>query len=309
MLDFCLLGTGGMQPMPGRRLSAGLVRVGSSTVLLDCGEGTQVAVREAGWGLRNIRAILLTHLHADHVLGLPGLLLTLANTERGEDEPLLICGPEPLVPVLQGLLVAVPNLPFPVEVGVLTSGDTFSLPEMEQLQISCVEVDHEITCLAYALHVPRTPRFDPDRARALGVPLPLWRRLQQGETVTVDNRTITPAEVLGAERRGIRIVFATDTRPAPALTRFVAAYGGADLLIADGMYGDDADKPRKWKVQHMSFAEAAATARDGGARRLILTHFSPALTQPRQYLDRATAVFPHSEVGEDLMKLTLRFED
>src|SRR5690242_2967426 len=141
MLDVCLLGTGGMQPLPGRRLSATLVRFGGRLVLLDCGEGTQVAVRERGWGWRNLSAILLTHLHADHVLGLPGLLLTLANSEKGEDEPLLICGPEPLIPVLQGLLVAVPRLPFPVEVGVLNGGDAFPLPELEQLQVSCVEVE------------------------------------------------------------------------------------------------------------------------------------------------------------------------
>lgn len=297
-----------MQPTPARHLSAALVRLGSGLILIDCGEGTQVAVREAGWGLRNIRVILLTHLHADHVLGLPGLLLTLATTERGEDEPLLICGPEPLMEVLQGLLVAVPHLPFPVEVSVLQGGDRFTLPDLE-VEISCVELAHDIPCLAYALHRPRAPRFNAERAQALGVPVALWRHLQQGEAMEVAGRQIQPTEVLGPPRRGIRVVFATDTRPTPALVRFVAADGGTDLLVADGMYGDDAEKPRRWKVQHMSFAEAAAIARDGGARRLLLTHFSPSLADPDAYLDRATTVFPATQVGHDLLKLTLRFED
>lgn len=309
MLDFCLLGTGGMQPLPGRRLAAALVRLGSSLVLIDCGEGTQVAVREAGWGLRNIRVILITHLHADHVLGLPGLLLTLANTERGEAEPLLICGPEPLLEVLQGLLVAVPHTPFPIEVAVLKGGDSFAIDGLDQLTISCEELEHDIPCLAYALHIRRAARFDADRARALKIPVPLWRRLQGGEAVAVEGRHIGPAEVLGPARRGLRLVYAVDTRPTPRLTRFVGADGGTDLLVSDAMYGDDADKPRRWKVQHMSFAEAATTARDGGARALILTHFSPALSDPEAYLDRATALFAQAVAGRDLLKLTLRFED
>ena len=144
MIDVCLLGTGGMQPLPGRRLSATLVRAGSGLVLLDCGEGTQVGVRDAGWGLRQVKAILLTHMHADHVLGLPGLLLTLANAERGAEEPLTIAGPEPLLPVLEGLMVVAPRLPYPVQVAVLQGGERFALPGIDGLEVGCAALDHSL---------------------------------------------------------------------------------------------------------------------------------------------------------------------
>ena len=309
MIDVCLLGTGGMQPLPGRRLSATLVRVGSGLVLLDCGEGTQVGVREAGWGLRQIKAILLTHMHADHVLGLPGLLLTLANAERGAEEPLTIAGPEPLLPVLEGLMVVAPRLPYPVQVAVLQGGERFALPGIDGLEVGCAALDHEIACLGYALTLPRAPRFAPERARALGVPLAEWRRLQGGEAIEVDGKVIEASEVLGPPRRGLRLVLATDTKPTERLVEFVAADGGTDLLIADGMYGDEADKPKRWPAQHLSFAEAATIARDGGAKRLLLTHFGPGLADPGAYLDRATAIFPQTTVGTDGLKLTLNFED
>ena len=315
MLDVCLLGTGGMQPLPGRRLSATLVRFGGRLVLIDCGEGTQVAVKERGWGWRNLSAILLTHLHADHVLGLPGLLLTLAHSEKGPDEPLTIYGPEPLVPVLEHLLVLARRLPFPVQVATLAGGETTMIPETDGLELSCLPLDHEIPCLAYALNVPRAPRFDPERAGALGVPQPLWRQLQRGESVQVDERTIAPEEVLGPPRRGLRLVLATDTRPPAALPDFVRGPNppgdghGADLFIADGMYGDEEDKPKRWEAQHMTFAEAATIARDGGARRLWLTHYSPTLSDPAAYLDRATTIFPATTLGQDGLTTTLAFDE
>lgn len=311
MLDVCLLGTSGMQPLPDRRLSATLVRYNGRLILLDCGEGTQVPVRARGWGLRNLGAILLTHLHADHILGLPGLLLTIGHSERGADEPLLICGPEPLMPALKALLLFAPRLPFPIETVTLTGGETFPLAGMDGLEVGCAPLEHDAPCLAYSLSIPRAPRFDPARARALGVPLPAWKQLQRGEPVEVGGRTVAPPEVLGPPRRGLRLVLATDTRPTPTLPAFVRGPEGwgADLLIADAMYGDEADRPKRWQAQHLTFAEAATIARDGGARRLWLTHFSPALSNPADYLDRATAIFPATTVGTDGLTTTLAFED
>lgn len=314
MLDVCLLGTGGMQPLPGRRLSATLVRRGGRLILIDCGEGTQVAVRERGWGLRALDTILLTHMHADHVLGLPGLLLTLGHAGKGPDDPLTIYGPEPLLPVLRGLLVVSPRLPFPIRTATLAGGERFALEGEDGVEVSCAPLDHEIPCLAYALTVPRAPRFDPDRARALGLPVQLWGRLQRGEMVELAGRTVAPDEVRGPPRRGLRLVLATDTRPTPELPAFVAGDGappgqGADLLICDAMYGDEEDRPKRWRPQHLTFAEAAMIARDGGARRLWLTHFGPALSDPAAYLDRATAIFPPTTLGRDGLTETLSFEE
>ncbi|GAC1436077.1 MAG: ribonuclease Z [Chloroflexota bacterium] len=310
MLDVCLLGTGGMQPLPGRPLSAVLARVGAHLILLDCGEGTQVTLRAQGWGLRRLSTILVTHLHADHVLGLPGLLLTLGHAGKGAGELLTIYGPEGLSEVLQGLLTVAPRLPYPVEMRVLQPGETVRLPGKEHLTVRCIGVVHDVPCLAYALELARAPRFDPDRARALGLPLALWRKLQAGESVEGDGRTITPQQVHGPPRRGLRVVLATDTLLHPPLTRFVAGDGeGTDLLIAEGMYGDAAQKPARWAAQHMTFAEAARLARDGHARRLWLTHFSPALSDPAAYLHHATAIFPGATLGQDGMAISLAFSD
>jgi ribonuclease Z len=295
-----------MQPLPGRRLSATLVRFGGRLILLDCGEGTQVGVSEAGWGWRGLSAILLSHMHADHILGLPGLLLTLGHSGKGADEPLTIYGPEPLLPVLQALRLFTPRLPFPVNAVVLAGGEEFAIDGVPGLTVDCAALAHEVPCLAYGLSVPRAPRFDPERARELDVPQADWKVLQRGETVTVAGRTIEPGAVLGPPRRGVRLVLATDTRPTDALPPFLRE---ADLFIADAMYGDEEGKPKRWEAQHMTFAESATIAREGGARRLWLTHFSPALSEPEAYLDRATAIFPATTLGHDGLTTTLNFED
>jgi ribonuclease Z len=308
MLDICLLGCGGTQPLPGRRLSSALLRFGGNLTLIDCGEGTQVALRELGWGMRNLNLILLTHMHADHVLGIPGLLLTLSFSGKDASDRLTICGPEPLIDVIQGLMVVAPRLPYPLDLVVLEGGERFAPDGIEGLNVECAAAEHEIPCLAYAIAVPRAPRFDAARAMALGVPRSQWRTLQRGETVMVAGRAIEAHEVMGQPRKGIRIVYTTDTRPAATVLDLVRGEGrGADLLIADAMYATDEDKPKRWDAQHLTFAEAATLARDGGARQLWLTHFGPALTDPLSYVQHASDIFPHTSVGVDGLTTTLKF--
>ena len=310
MLDVCLLGTGGTLPLPNRRLSATLVRAGGGLALIDCGEGTQVALRERGWGLRRLKAILVTHAHADHILGLPGLLLTLAFSGKGEDEPLTIYGPPPLENILRGLLVVAPKLPYPLRFVALYGGETFSLEGLGGLEAGCASAEHDVPCLAYSLSVRRAPRFDADRARALGLPVGLWGRLQNGEGVSFGGRLVRPEEVLGEKRRGLRLTLVTDTALTDGLVEFVRAGDeGADLLISEGMYASEEDKPVRWESLHMTFAQAATLARDGGARRLWLTHFGPSLSDPSAHLGRATAVFPQTVAGYDGLTETLSFED
>jgi ribonuclease Z len=310
MLDVCLLGTAGTIPLPGRRLSATLVRLGGSLTLLDCGEGTQVALRERSWGLRHLKAILITHVHADHVLGLPGLLLSLGFSGKGAAEPLTIYGPPPLEDVLRGLLVVAPRLPYPLRIITLSGGETFSLDGVEGVQASCTSVEHDVPCLAYSLSVPRAPRFDPERAQALRLPVERWGQLQSGQSVEFGDRTIEPEEVLGPSRRGLRLVLVTDTALTSDVVEFVRAQGeGADLLIAEGMYASEEDKPVRWESLHMTFSEAASLARDGEASRLWLTHFGPSLEDPSAYLTRATAVFPATVIGHDGLTETLAFEE
>jgi ribonuclease Z len=301
MLDVYLLGEGGTMPLPGRWLSSLLVREGGRLLLFDCGEGTQIPLRAAGWGLRAIDTIFITHFHGDHVGGLPGLLLTIGNAER--TEPLTIYGPPGLAAVVAGLRVIAPYLPYAVECRELRGGERFAVGD---LQVACLALEHSIPCLSYTLERARGRRFEPERARALGLPLPLWGRLQRGETVTWEDRTVTPNAVLGAPRRGVKLAFVTDTRPTAALPGFVA---GAQLLVCEGMYGDNDDLPRALENRHMLFAEAAGIARDGAVETLWLTHFSPSLTAPGDYLSVARAIFPATRLGATGLTTTVSFPD
>jgi ribonuclease Z len=295
MLELALVGTGGMMPLPNRWLASSLIRSGGHLVLFDCGEGTQISLRSLGWGIKDIDLILISHVHGDHVAGLPGLLLTLSNS--GRLEPVDIVGPPGLIPVVTGLSVIAPFLPFEVRCRELESGAAFPLHD---LRIRCAEGDHRVPCLAYRIDLPRAPRFRPDRARALGVPLQEWKRLQRGESVG----GVRPEDVLGPPRAGLSIGLVTDTRPTAALSELVA---GVDLLVSEATFGDDADQPRAVERKHMTFREAAELALSAGARRLVLTHFSPSVAQPEDYAANAQAVFPDTVVGRDHFSVALRF--
>jgi len=300
MIDGCLLGTGGMMPLPERWLSALLVRCEGHTVLIDCGEGTQISWRYTGWSFRDLDTILLTHLHADHVAGLPGILFSLAFAER--EEPVRIVGPHGTSRVVHALRSIVPVLPFALEVLELEGTSELQLPG--GLLVRTLPVAHRVPCLAYTLHRPRGRRFLPERARALGIPVQFWRQLQRGEPVEVGGRIVSPEEVLGPPRRGITLAFVTDTRPTPELPAFVR---DADLLICEGMYGDPAMLPRAIERGHMLFHEAAELARAAQVQQLWLTHFSPSLTDPAAWLPLARAIFPATEIGPVHHTITLRF--
>jgi ribonuclease Z len=295
MLDLALVGTGGMMPLPNRWLSSSLIRSGGHLVLFDCGEGTQISLRSLGWGIKDIDLILISHMHGDHVAGLPGLLLTLCNSRRLE--PVHIVGPPGLIPVVTGLSVIAPYLPFEVRCRELESGAFFS---QHDLQIRCLAGDHRVACLAYRIDLPRAPRFRPERARALGVPMPDWKRLQRGETVG----GVRPEDVLGPPRAGVSIGLVTDTRPTPVLAELVS---GVDLLVSEATFGDDADQPRAVERKHMTFREAAELALAAGVRRLLLTHFSPSVAQPEDYASNAREVFANTTIGRDHYSVTLRF--
>ena len=297
-----MLGLGGMMPLPQRWLSAMLLRSGSDVVLVDCGEGTQISWRYSGWGFRPVNAILITHFHADHVGGIAGVLFMIAHS--GRTEPLMILGPKGTYQVVQALTVVVPGLPFQVQIVELEGGDSYTLPG--GLEIKTLEGDHRVPCLCYTFSVSRSPRFEPEKARALDIPLTSWSKLQAGETVDIDGRRFTPDQVLGPPRRGLKVGYITDTRPTPAMPDFVR---DADLLVCEGTYGDPELRERALKRGHMVFDQAASIARDADARRLILTHFSPSMMEPEQYLHFAQEIFPASELGEQHRTITLAFDD
>jgi ribonuclease Z len=300
MIDICMLGTCGMMPLPGRWLSCALLRCGSTLTLFDCGEGTQIPWKSLGWGFRQLGAICLTHMHADHVAGLPGVLFMVAHA--GRTEPLAIYGPPGTAYVVEGLRRIAADLPFPVQIHELKSGAHFPLPG--GLQGSCIAAAHGVPCLAYRVELERRPEFQPAQAQALGVPMQLWSRLQRGETLEYNGQTITPEQVLGPPRRGISLAFITDTRPTPALSTFAR---DVDLLICESMYDEPEDLPLAKAHAHMLAEESAGIARAAGAHALLLTHFSPKILDTSRAEKAAQRVFPNSHAAKDGLVVSLDY--
>ena len=305
MIDVCLLGTGGTMPLPDRFLSSVLVRCEGRLILIDCGEGTQVSIRRLGWGIRDIGTILITHFHADHISGLPGLLLTIGNSGRGPEEPVTIVGPRSIKKVVDSLRIIAPTLPYPincVEMNGRGSEETTS----GTLKIRSTQADHDMNCLAYRLDLARVPQFLPEKALALDLPVRYWKLLQRGNSVTHNERVIQPEEVLGPARKGLALGFVTDSRPTSNLVEFFA---DVDLLISEGTYGDPADAPKALLNKHMTFAEAARMARAARASKLCLTHFTPAMPNPDYFRREAQDIFPGTIIGYDHFATTLAFQD
>ena len=301
MLDICLLGTGGMMPLPGRWLTSLVMRYNGSQLLIDCGEGTQIAMKKAGISSKPVDIICLTHFHADHVSGLPGFLLSMGNAER--TEPLTIIGPKGVEKVVNSLRVIAPELPFEINYIELTQ------PEEEislnGYVISAYRVNHNIMCYGYSVRIDRAGKFDAIRAKSLNIPIKMWNLLQKGNIIEVDGNVYTPDMVMGPPRKGIKVTYCTDSRP----TDTIAAYAkDADLFICEGMYGeaDKLSKAREYK--HMTMYEAAGMARDANAAELWLTHYSPSMVHPEEFLDKVRAIFPAAVIAKDGRHTTLNFE-
>lgn len=303
MLDICLLGTGGTQPLINRWLTSLMVRYQGHAVLIDCGEGTQIAAQKAGLSLKPVDKILITHLHADHISGLPGLLLTMGN--MGRTEPLSIIGPVGTERTVHSLLCIARVLPFEVQVSELEYED--ELMYFLDCDIRAFAVQHGMPCYGYSFSLPRAGKFDAERAREQGIPLQYWKRLQKGESIEHEGQTFTPDMVLGPARRGLKLTYCTDTRPTAAIS---AAAADSDLFICEGMYGENENLPKAKENKHMLFSEAARLAADaGGVKELWLTHYSPSLPNPKAFRDVARAIFPNTHTPRDGWFKTLTFEE
>lgn len=303
MVDICLLGCGGMMPLPERRLTALLFRFDGRMILIDCGEGTQVSVKLAGWGFKAIDAVCFTHYHADHIAGLPGFLLTLGNA--GRTEPLTLLGPPGLSTVVRGLTVITPNLTYDLRMIELPD-DQISEYDMDGIVISALPVDHAIPCLAYCLEISRTGHFDVQHAQSLGIPVPCWSKLQNGETIEHEGRRLTPDMVLGPPRKGIKITYCTDTRPTQALPAFCS---NSDIFICEGMYGEDEKLLSAVEKKHIIFSEAAMLAKQSASRELWLTHYSPSLQDPNDFINDTRRIFVNTYAGYDLKTKTFKYEE
>ncbi|MCI5596889.1 MAG: ribonuclease Z [Lachnospiraceae bacterium] len=302
MLDVCLLGTGGMMPLPYRKLTALMTRLNGSSLLIDCGEGTQVAIKERGWSFKPIDVICFTHYHADHISGLPGLLLTLGNGER--TEPLTMIGPKGLEKVVNSLRVIAPELPFEIKFIELTEKEeTISI---NGYRIEAFRVNHNVVCYGYTICVDRAGKFDVEKAKENQVEMKYWNALQKGEVIKLPDRILTSDLVLGKPRKGIRLTYCTDTRPVDSIVKFAR---NSDLFICEGMYGEKEKEKKAKEYKHMTFYEAAALAKKAEVKELWLTHYSPSLTRAEEFMDETRKIFPACVPGKDGKSCVLDFEE
>ena len=302
MLDVCLLGTGGMMPLPYRWLTSLMVRYNGSSLLIDCGEGTQIAIKEKGWSFKPIDVICFTHYHGDHISGLPGMLLTMGNADR--TDPLTLIGPKGLERVVGALRVIAPELPFKINYIEITEPE--QTVEMNGYRLKAFRVNHNVLCYGYTLEIDRAGKFDVARAESYAIPKQFWGILQKGEMVEHEERTLTPDMVLGPPRKGLKLTYCTDTRPTDSIRENAKE---SDLFICEGMYGEKDKQKKAREYKHMTFYEAAQLAKEANVKELWLTHYSPSLNHPEEFMDEVCAIFPNSIAAKDKRSVELVFEE
>ena len=301
MLDVCLLGTGGMMPLPNRHLTSLMTRYNGSSLLIDCGEGTQVSIRMKGWSVHSIDTICFTHFHGDHISGLPGLLLSMGNSDR--TEPVTLIGPRGLEKIVNNLRVIAPELPF--ELKFIELEESIQTIYINGYKITAYKVNHNVVCYGYTIDIERKGKFMLDKALEMNIPQRYWSKLQNGEVIVDGELEYTPNMVLGEPRKGIKLVYCTDTRPTKEIMNQAQ---NADLFICEGMYGEP-DKLEKAKEhKHMTFYEAASIAKEAQVRQLWLTHYSPSLAKPDLYKEEVRRIFAETIITKDRRSVELDFE-
>lgn len=302
MLDVCLLGSGGMMPLPRRWLTSLLTRFNGSSLLIDCGEGTQIAIKEKGWSFKPIDTICFTHFHADHISGLPGLLLTMGNADR--TEPLTLIGPKGLRKVVESIRVIAPELPFEIEYIELNGAE--QTIERKGYIIEAYRVNHNVVCYGYNLKIKRIGKFMVEKAKENNIPQKYWNQLQKGETIEAPEGVYTPDMVIGPERKGIKVSYFTDTRPVNAIEKAVE---NADLFICEGMYGEKGKEAKAREYKHMTFYEAAEIGKKADVKEMWLTHYSPSLIKPEEYMKDVHKIFKRCVPGKDGKSVEIGFEE
>lgn len=297
MVEVCTVGTGAMKPFPGRWVASLYICCNGYGILTDCGEGTQIALAESHISIHKIDTICLTHFHGDHVLGLPGLLMSMGNSDR--KEPVTIMGPVGLRDIVKGLLVTTDWLPFEIKL-VEFNTEEGSLKAGPYI-IEFFKVKHRVPCYSYRFRIPRAGKFEPEKALSNNVPKKYWSRLQKGEKIEGYNQSM----ILGPERKGISIVYSTDTEPVSIIAEYARE---ADLFISEGTYGDEEKIQKAMEHGHMTFCQAAELGRKAEAKRMWLTHFSPAMLHPEEYIEKAELIFHGIEPATDGKKISLDFE-
>jgi ribonuclease Z len=304
MLSVTFLGTSAARPTVERNVSATAIVREGETLLFECGEGTQRQMMRYGISF-SLSDVFITHFHGDHYLGLMGLLRTLGL--QGRTEPMRLYGPRGARRVLgAALVVGTERMPFEIEIVELKPGDAI---QRKDYDVVAYATEHGRASIGYALvEHQRLGRFDPDKARALGIPEgPLWGKIHKGEAVTLpDGRSVGPDQLVGPPRAGRKVAYPGDTRPCESV---VQAADGADLLIHEATFGNE-EKDRAKETEHSTAAEAAQVALAARARKLVLSHLSARYSADAQLLlDEAKAVFAETAVARDGMTIEVPFQD
>ena len=289
-------------PLPKRWLTSLMTRYNGSSLLIDCGEGTQLAIKECGWSFNPIDTICFTHYHADHISGLPGLLLTMGNADR--TKPVTMIGPKGLEKVVNSLRVIAPELPF--KINFIELNEDIQTIHINGYEIEAFKVHHKIVCYGYNIKINRQGKFQVDKAVENGIPKEYWSRLQKGEIIQTADKVFKPEMVLGEPRRGIKVTYCTDTRPLPVIAKMAK---DADLFICEGMYGEKDKEKKAREYKHMTFYEAAEMAKKADVKKMWLTHYSPSLVRPEVYLEEVRKIFARTSAGKDGKSTTLLFEE
>ncbi|MDR0655647.1 MAG: ribonuclease Z [Treponema sp.] len=306
-LEAFILGSGGMMPLPNRHLTSVLLRREGDLFLFDCGEGTQVSLRRLNLRWKKISAIFISHTHADHVTGLPGLLMLSSQVDR--DDPLYIYGPPRIAEYIETNR-RVLDMYVNYEIVVREINGPGPVYEGKDFRVRCFALRHTKPCYGYVLEEDGRPgEFHPEKAGELGVPRgPLWSRLQHGESVSAaDGSPVKPEDVLGKPRSGRKFSFVTDSLAFPEIAGEVA---GSDLFVCEGMFEQELIESAREK-KHMTAAQAARIALEAGVKRLALIHYSPRYTDfnLKQLLKEAQALFPETILSRDRMVLPIEYID
>lgn len=306
-MEAFILGCGGMMPLPYRHLTSVLLRRDGDLFLFDGGEGTQVSLKRLNLKWKKIDAIFVSHTHADHVTGLPGILMLSSQVDR--TEPLYIYGPPKIKEYIEtSRKVLDMYINYPIIVQEITAPCV--VHSGKDFYIRAFPLDHTKTCVGYTLEeLDRPGEFNPEKARELGVPCgPLWSQLQNGFEVTAqDGSIVKPEQVLGEKRSGRKFSFVTDTLYKPSIAEEVK---GSDLLVCEGMFEKALIDQAKEK-KHMTAEQAATIARDADVKRMCLIHYSPRYTDKELnlLLEEAQAIWPKAELSRDRMQIDIPFVD
>ncbi|MCJ7632307.1 ribonuclease Z [Candidatus Bathyarchaeota archaeon] len=303
-MEVIYLGTAGSFPTARRGMSAVAVQIGAELLLLDCGEGTQRQMALAKIGLKAKMKVLITHMHGDHVLGLPGILQTMALFDR--TAPLRIFGPEGILAFVKAVKETVRfGLTYPIEVVEVQEGIVY---EEKAYYVESARMSHPVLAFGYSINEKTRPgKFNPQKAKALDIPEgPFWGELQKGKAITTSNgRIVQPSAVTGQPRRGRKIVYTGDTSPCEATIRLAK---DADLLIHEATF-DDQLSEKALESGHSTPSQAAEVAKMANTKRLILTHISGRYPEEEGFLDRARGIFPETILAEDFMVLKVPLSD